>query len=240
MYVDGYNLYYGARTQCGRGTAGWRWLDIRALARHLVSHHGGWTESWIERVVYCTARVDSNTNPSAAHDQDVYLKALLASESVDRIEYGAYVARLKHAYLAVADPGTRKPRIHTSAWPVMVQDAHATPIPDARFMIQYLHMEEKGSDVNVASHLLIDIMDARVDAAMVISNDSDLALPLEQARKRVPIATINPSTSQTAGKLRGRRDEGVGRHWWWTINKNAYFACQLPDPVGNQRKPVGW
>ncbi|HEY7200404.1 MAG TPA: NYN domain-containing protein, partial [Candidatus Dormibacteraeota bacterium] len=27
VYVDGFNLYYGARGLCGRGTAGWRWLD---------------------------------------------------------------------------------------------------------------------------------------------------------------------------------------------------------------------
>jgi hypothetical protein len=32
IYVDAFNLYYGARNLCGRGTPGWRWLDIRALA----------------------------------------------------------------------------------------------------------------------------------------------------------------------------------------------------------------
>jgi hypothetical protein len=36
VYVDGYNLYYGGRALSGRGTAGWRWLDIRALAQALV------------------------------------------------------------------------------------------------------------------------------------------------------------------------------------------------------------
>jgi hypothetical protein len=25
--VDGFNLYYGARALCGRGTPDWRWLD---------------------------------------------------------------------------------------------------------------------------------------------------------------------------------------------------------------------
>ena len=32
VYVDGFNVYYGGRGLCGRGTAGWRWLDLRALA----------------------------------------------------------------------------------------------------------------------------------------------------------------------------------------------------------------
>jgi hypothetical protein len=31
IYIDGYNLYYGGRGTCGRGAAGWRWLDLRQL-----------------------------------------------------------------------------------------------------------------------------------------------------------------------------------------------------------------
>jgi hypothetical protein len=31
VYVDGFNLYYGARGLCGRGTPGWRWLDLRGV-----------------------------------------------------------------------------------------------------------------------------------------------------------------------------------------------------------------
>ncbi|PWV71430.1 hypothetical protein SAMN05421630_115133 [Prauserella marina] len=30
VYVDAFNVYYGARAQCGRGTPGWRWLDLAA------------------------------------------------------------------------------------------------------------------------------------------------------------------------------------------------------------------
>jgi hypothetical protein len=36
VYVDGFNLYYGGRGLCGRGTPGWRWLDLRALATSLA------------------------------------------------------------------------------------------------------------------------------------------------------------------------------------------------------------
>jgi hypothetical protein len=31
-----------------------------------------------------------------------------------------------------------------------------------------------------------------VDAAIVVSNDSDLRFPLVEARQRVPIGTVNP------------------------------------------------
>jgi hypothetical protein len=42
VYVDAYNLYYGGRSLCGRGTAGWRWLDIRSLAEALVAERKNW------------------------------------------------------------------------------------------------------------------------------------------------------------------------------------------------------
>lgn len=64
----------------------------------------------------------------------------------------------------------------------MVQDGAEQDVPDARFMASVARREEKGSDVNVASHLLIDVLTERVDAAVVISNDSDLAYPVAYAR----------------------------------------------------------
>jgi len=36
-YVDGYNLYYGGRSCCWRGTPGWRWLDVRALVEAVIA-----------------------------------------------------------------------------------------------------------------------------------------------------------------------------------------------------------
>lgn len=72
---------------------GWRWLDPRALATDLVSRRTNWPGARVERVVYCTARIDGATNPSGHADQDVYLKALVAAGSVDLIEYGTDVAR---------------------------------------------------------------------------------------------------------------------------------------------------
>lgn len=37
----------------------------------------------------------------------------------------------------------------------MVRSATGQDVPNANFMVTYLHLEEKGSDVNVASHLLL-------------------------------------------------------------------------------------
>ncbi len=88
VYVDAYNLYYGMRAHCGRGTAGWRWLDIRGLANSLC----GWQGASVHRIVYCTARVDPADSPSAYTDQDIYLKALRTHGTIDVLELGRYVA----------------------------------------------------------------------------------------------------------------------------------------------------
>lgn len=240
VYVDGYNLYYGARSLCGRGTPGWKWLDIRAVTELLLPRGTRWAEATIDRIVYCTARVDSRTNADAFKDQDIYLKALVTAQSVDWIEYGTYVARAKTGLLATRDPKTHRPHIATSGWPVMLQDAEGNPVREGRFLVQYLHLEEKGSDVNVAAHLLRDVLTNHVDAAMVVSNDSDLALPLRMARESVPLCLVNPQSGRLAGALKGTPTEGVGGHVWVQLQEEQLRACQLPDSVGNQLRPEDW
>jgi uncharacterized LabA/DUF88 family protein len=239
VYIDGYNLYYGGRSLCGRGTAGWRWLDIRALARTLIRERVNWPSAQLERVVYCTARVDADESPASHTDQDIYLKALVANRSVDHIEFGHYVARVKYAPLAVKDPNDR-PRLVAPTWPVMIQDGTGAQMKDARFMVSVAHREEKGSDVNVASHLLLDVLLTRVDAALVISNDSDLKLPIREARARVPVGLINPTSREIAGALRGAPTAGVGRHFWRDLAAQDFVSHQLPDPAGGYAKPHDW
>ena len=136
-------------------------------------------------MVFCTARVKGRGNTSTQQDQDVYLRTLGQTGAVDLIEYGSYVERVATSPLAVADRRGR-PVLSTAEWPLMVQDATGVDVPSARFMASVARREEKGSDVNVATHLLVDIFGGAVDAAVVISNDSDLKLPIDIARGVVP------------------------------------------------------
>ncbi|MFF2404843.1 PIN domain-containing protein [Streptomyces goshikiensis] len=238
VYVDAYNVYYGGRSLCGRGTAGWRWLDIRGLANSLLSANPNWSGAGLERVVYCTARINATTNPSAQRDQDIYLKALVANQSVDHIEYGKYVYRVKNAPLATKDRKGR-PVLVAPQWPIMVQDGGA-PCQSGIFIASVANSEEKGSDVNVASHLLLDVLGGTIDAAIVISNDSDLRFPLAQARQRVPVGLVNPSKGFLAGDLKGSPQDGVGLHWWRQLTPADFQQHQLPDPTGKYSRPTGW
>jgi len=239
VYIDGFNLYFGAREQCGPGTAGWRWLDVRGLVADTMPSAWRKDGAAIERVVYCTARVSGIDDPSTPRDQNVYLRALRASGSVDHIEFGNFVRRVKSAPLAIrTEKG--KPELVRARWPVVVQDDVGGEVRDARFLVSVLNWEEKGSDVNVATHLLADVLRGAVDAAVVLSNDSDLELPLRYVRDRVPVGLINPSANQLAGKLKGRPSDGVGGHWWGNLEASAYMAHQFPDPLGKLCKPRGW
>lgn len=241
VYVDAFNLYYGARSLCGRSTPGWRWLDLRALATTLVASRRNWGGAHVDRIVYCTALIDQATNRAGFVDQDVYLKALKAAKVVDEIELGHYVARVKRAPLAVRAPGSSGvPQLVRPQWPIMVQDGAGVPVSNGTFMASYANREEKGSDVNVASHLLVDVLTRRVDAAVVISNDSDLRFPVQFARQHVPVGVINPSSNRLAGALHGRPDTGAGRHWWYQLTASDLKRHQLTDPAGGYRRPLGW
>jgi len=240
VYIDGFNLYYGAKfIMGGSGVPGWRWLDLRSLADALVARESGWAGASVNRVVYCTARIRGGSNPTAQHDQDTYLRGLQASKSVDVSEEGYYVERLATAPLAKKGP-KGKPVLVTADWPLMVQDAQGTAVAGARFIAQVARREEKGSDVNVASHLLIDVFEGRIDAAVVISNDSDLAYPVRMMRQKVPLGLVNPTKNYNAGALNGDRSDGVGGHWWYQLTAADLTLSQLTSPIGKITKPVGW
>jgi hypothetical protein len=239
VYIDGFNLYYGGRGLLGKGTAGWRWLDLRALGARLVANHSMWAGVTIERVVYCTAVISGADNPVGNREQDVYLRALKRAHIADQIELGTYVRQVKTAPLATEDR-RKRPVITHPAWPVMVKDGTGQDDPQAQFFVSIARREENGSDVNVAAHLLIDILEQRVDAAVVIRNDSDLKFAVDEARKRVPVGLVNPSKNPLAGRLRGSPTVGVGNHWWCQLTPTDFQSCQLPDPAGGVPKPPPW
>lgn len=144
VYIDGFNLYYGAREICGCSVPGWRWLDLRKLANDLIATQSGWEGASVSRVVYCTARISGASNPSGQRDQDVYLRALTLSGTVDVLAMGNYVSRTSTVPLATADK-KGKPILTKPSWPVMVQNLKGIPQPDSVFMASVARREEKGS-----------------------------------------------------------------------------------------------
>lgn len=237
VYVDGFNLYYGGLAHLG-SVSGWKWIDLRAFAARYTS----WQGATVDRVIYCTARVNDPDDPAQTQRQSFYLKALVLHGSVDVIEEGYYSSWAKESVMTVEPSGTRSPSVMRDeqsqlAWS---PDLRVRRNSDGLLFATVRKREEKGSDVNVATHLLADVLERRVDAAIVISNDSDLALPIRIARNHVPVGVINPGKKPLAGALKGLPSDGVGRHWWRSLNPIDLQQSQLPDPVGEISKPAGW
>ena len=211
-YVDGLNVYHGGRHLCGRHAPGWRWFDLAASVERMIERNAAWAAqgATLHRLVYCTALIRGEIDQNGRRRQEAYVAALGADDRIT-IELGRFALRAAPGGVREDGVGMRR------------------KVPD-----------EKGSDVNVASHLLIDIHTRAIDAAVLISNDSDLRLPAQHARTHVPTATVNPRGRPTARDLRGEPHEGVGGHWWYRLTADDFFDHQLPEVVGGARKPAAW
>lgn len=100
--------------------------------------------------------------------------------------------------------------------------------------------EEKGSDVNLALHLLNDAWLDAYECAVVVSNDSDLAesLRLVKLQKHKLIGLITPG----APVRKTSRQLAMYADFVRTIRPAALASSLLPDPIpdANIHKPVGW
>lgn len=74
----------------------------------------------------------------------------------------------------------------------------------------------------------------------MISNDSDLAFPVDEARKRVPVGLVNPTKGYPSGRLNADPATGVGSHWWYQLTPDDLYASQLPATVDRLTKPAAW
>ena len=129
------------------------------------------SDSDIVSIKYFTAKVQPRPgNPQAAQRQQIYLRALATVPGLS-IHYGHFITRPANRLLVNPIRGIGK---YADVWIT----------------------EEKGSDVNLASHLLVDGFRARYDLAVVVSNDSDLKEPLRFVRE---IATVFPGRSTLTG-----------------------------------------
>lgn len=196
-------------------------------------------------MTYCTALRDKDGDASSARDQNTYLNALQVDPRV-MIELGQYNVKTGKGVLARPNGGRRRRLVRVPS-PGLAQipdwlPAEETigPEGDVNLLVSYTSFEEKGSDVNVATRLMADVLERRVDGAIVVSHDGDLRLPLKIARQHVPIGLLNPTQRPLSQMLMGSPDEGVGGHWWRRLGPDDYFAHQLPASLGGFAKPENW
>ena len=200
VYIDGFNLYYGALkgTPC-------RWLDVGKLCSLLLPG------DTIHRIRYYTAYVQSRPgDPGQQGRQRVYLRALRTTPNLS-IHFGHFLAH------PVSMPLASKPTQ----------------------MVKVIKTEEKGSDVNLASHLLMDGFRGDFDIGVVVSNDSDLLEPIRIVKTEIgkPVGILNPHRKPSV-ELRKEAK------FMKPIRAGLLAACQFPalmqDASGTFKKPSSW
>jgi len=104
--------------------------------------------------------------------------------------------------------------------------------------VNVIKTEEKGSDVNIAVHLLNDAWLDHYDCAVIVSNDSDLAesLRLVKEQHKKKIGLITPGKTHPSRELLKYAD------FTKRIRKGVLGASQLPDriPGTTIHKPKVW
>ena len=170
----------------------------------------------ITAIKYFTAPVSGKRDPQQPVRQQTYWRALQASTPEFRLYKGSFLT-------------------HPVTWPL------AQPQTGQRYAT-VLKTEEKGSDVNLAVHLVNDAWQDAFDCAVIVSNDSDLAEGMRLVRQHHPRKLL--------GLVFPRRD--TGGHPSRELSQHAHFvlrlgsrvlaACQLPAAIAGTtiRKPSAW
>ena len=168
----------------------------------------------IGRIRYFTALVVNRPgDPTQPQRQQTYLRALQTVPNLS-IHYGHFLVNTK--------------------WRPLAQHPQTGPRT-----VEILNAEEKGSDVNLASYLLLDGFENDYEMAVVISNDSDLKLPIRMTRTKLgkQIGVIDPS-NKTSFELR------EAASWYRRLRRGplsaSLFSDTLSDAQGDFTKPVSW
>ena len=152
-------------------------------------------------IKYFTALVSGKFDPDQPIRQKTYLRAIQKYIPQLSVYYGHFLSHEIFAPLAKPEGNKRFVRI--------------------------IKTEEKGSDVNLAIHVLNDAWLDLYDCAVIVSNDSDLAesfrLVKEQHNK--VIGLITPGKGHPSRELRKYAD--VTKR----IRKGVLAISQLPDPI---------
>lgn len=200
IYVDGFNLYYGAV----KGTP-YRWLNIAEMCRLLLPH------DQILQIKYFTAKVNPRpTDPDQRSRQETFLRALATIPNLSII-YGFFLTH--EIMMPLAPPG--------------------------KGYVRVIRTEEKGSDVNIHTHLLTDAFDDAYELAVIVSNDSDLLAPIKVVTQRLgkPVGILNPHKVPSMALLPLAKFVKQIRRG---VLANSQFPISMMDARGNFSKPAAW
>ncbi len=169
----------------------------------------------VHRIRYFTAKVTARPgDPQLPVRQQTYLRALATLPTVS-VHLGVFYVSTIRAPLA--HPPARGPKT-----------------------AEIIKTEEKGSDVALATYLMLDACRGDCDTAVLITNDSDLREPLRLVREELGLITgvVNPHPAS-------RRSRALQATFFKQLRPGALAASQFPRqltaPSGRTiTKPADW
>lgn len=169
----------------------------------------------INEIKYFTANVTARPgDPDQPLRQQIYLRALETIPNLSII-CGSFL--------------TKKVRMLKVGCP---------PDKDTSY-VQVIKTEEKGSDVNLATHLLYDACRGDFECAAVVSKDSDLLEPIRIVREELglTVGLLNPGKKKSLALIPHADFIKEIRRGVLTASQ---FPNELEDANGKFKKPASW
>lgn len=168
----------------------------------------------INKIKYFTAFVKSRPNDlNMPIRQQIYLRALRTLPNIEIIT-GHFLTQVVAMPVAGCDPKSQK-------------------------FVNVVKTEEKGSDVNLATHLLSDGYKREIDVAVLITNDSDLVEPVRIVRKELnlTVGVINPHENPSRILI---KHASFVKQIRKGVLSYSQFPKTLKDSKGIFHKPDKW
>jgi uncharacterized LabA/DUF88 family protein len=203
VYIDGFNLYFGALKN-----KPYRWLNVARLCELMLPGND------IRAIKYFIALVTPRPgDPQQPIRQQTYLRALKTLPGLSII-LGHFLS-------------------HTVIMPLADRQCGKTTYA------RVIRTEEKGSDVNLAVHMLNDAYHDQYDIAVIVSNDSDLVEAIRIVTKELGkrVGVLNPHKHPSRTLLSQAT-------FFKTIRQGVLSVSQFPimmkDRHGTFHRPASW
>ena len=190
----------------------YKWLDLEMMCSLLFPEYE------VTTIKYFTARVKPTPHDESQHvRQEIYFRALRMNPKIELI-LGQF-------------------RSEAKSFPVHPWDYDENGSP---LLAKVRFSQEKGSDVNLASHLIFDALKGKSDVYVVITNDSDQVGPfnLLLEEKHVHLGLVVPEGAP-AKQLLGL-NVPIIRTLRQSVLKASQLTTVLEDKHGPFSKPESW
>jgi hypothetical protein len=189
----------------------YKWLDLGHLCNLVLSNYA------INKIYYFTARIKPTPHdPNQALRQQIYFRALRVNPLVEIIE-STFVADMPNM-------------------PVYPWEYESNGEPKK---VKVINFKEKGSDVNIATQMLIDAYTNQCEAQFVLTADSDLVRPISHLKSVGKTVGLILPTTKASKKIMAAASPLIHH-----VRASALAASQYPetlfDSVGEFSKPNRW